>query len=368
MKILQILQKPQLRGAEIFASQLAHELSQKGHQVALLFLFPGSDELPFKGLKIYLHADPSKRFWDLVSYRRLAKIIRDFQPDIVQANAGDTLKYAAISRLLFRWKPALIFRNANQISGFVNSLFKRKYNQILLTQVDAVASVSQICKDDFNSVFDWKKIISVLPIGTIIPDNIKDLPSDISVKLEENPFLIHLGSFVPEKNHEGLLRIFKNLLIQIPNLRLVLCGDGPLRHEVESQLPENVLVLGLRTDVSSIIPHAKALLLPSLVEGLPGVILEAMAMRVPVVAYAVGGIPEVIHPGKTGFLIPKREEELFAEVLNNQVLKLSQEDLQLILNQASNLVADQFSLPAVSNQFESFYFSLINPIHAHTDS
>lgn len=367
MKILQILQKPQLRGAEIFAAQLAQKLTDNGHQVALLFLFSGEDLLPYKGLKIHLYANPKNRLWDFLAWRRLAKIIQSYQPDIVQANAGDTLKYAALSRLIFAWKASLIFRNANLISGFMDTVIKKGYNQFLLSQVDGVASVSEICKKDFQRTFSWKKPLASLPIGTEILYKSEELPVDISKKLAGSPFLIHIGSFVSEKNHLGLLRITKRVQEAHPNFKLLLVGDGPLRNEIERQLTENCVILGPRKDVSAIFPFAKALLLPSLIEGLPGVILEAMMVRVPVVAYEVGGIPELIQNNQTGFLIPKDQEQQFSQVVLNCILnpKFSKDQ---ILDNAFNLVAQKYTLPIAAKSFQAFYESLLNYSDAYSYS
>lgn len=367
MKILQILQKPQLRGAEIFAAQLAQKLSENGHQVALLFLFSGQDLLPYKGLKIHLHANPKHRMLDFVAWRRLAKIIQDFQPDIVQANAGDTLKYAGLSRMFFGWKGKLIFRNANLISDFIDSTPKKKYNQLLLSQVDGVASVSKICREDFVSLFKWKKPIAELPIGVWVPHGVSKLPREIAEILDSRPFLIHIGSFVSEKNHEGLLRIFERIRNKSQDIKLLLFGDGPLRSKIEKQLPPNVFSLGPRNDIHAILPHAKALLLPSLIEGLPAVILEAMATKVPVVAYNVGGISEVIQDRKTGFLIPKGEEETFFRIVVEEVLN-HDFDQTALLNNAVDLVEKNYSLDVIGKKFSDFYISLSNSSHANSDT
>lgn len=336
--------------------------------MAILFLFPGKDLLPFKGLKIHLLADPKKRLWDMMAWRRLAKIIRSFQPDIVQANAGDTLKYASFSRFFFGWEGKLIFRNANLISEFIDSKPKYYYNRFLLQQVDGVASVSKICKEDFQNLFDWKKPLAYIPIGIDFFQKELPLPSDLLDRLNGRPFFLHIGGFVPEKNHLGLLQIYNKIQNRFPAICLVLIGEGPGRKEIEGQIPDSVISLGPRSDVQAILPHARALFLPSLIEGLPGVIVEAMAVKVPVIAYGVGGISEVIDDGKTGFLIPKGEEELFAEVVVQSIVKGQASQLKSILDQAYHQVRDHFSLSSVSLDFESFYFSLLNPGCAHSDS
>lgn len=367
MRILQILQRPQRRGAEIFAAQLSDHLAKRGHELVLVFLFTGKDTFPFKGSRIHIHASKSGRNWDIYAWWKLSQVIHGFKPDIVQANAGDTLKFAGFSRFFFRWKTPLVFRNANLISGFMDSSPKRFLYRLLLTQVNGVASVSHLCKEDFKNVFKWKKPIFHLPIGTEISNNTNSLPQDVINLLNGNPFIIHVGSFVSEKNHEGLLRIFKSVSHRFPSLRLLLCGDGPLRSKIEAQLPTQVISLGSRQDISSILPHAKALLLPSHIEGLPGVILEAMASKVAVIAYDTGGVSEVLIHGKTGFLIPKGDEKQFSKVLSDKILS-QESDLELLLENAFNLVRDRYAIDSVSTEFENFYIQLLNGTDKNTDS
>ncbi|OOG68180.1 glycosyltransferase family 4 protein [Algoriphagus sp. A40] len=367
MRILQILQRPQRRGAEIFAAQLAQNLTEQGHKIKLVYLFPGADTLPFKGQRIHLYASKSNRFWDMYTWWKIARLVRDFKPDIVQANAGDTLKYAGLSRFFFRWKTPLVFRNANLISGFMDSQPKRIFYRLLLSQVHSVASVSELCKQDFQGVFGWKKPIFHLPIGTKFSSHKLGLPVDLENQLGANPFLIHIGSFVPEKNHAGLLRIFRRLNKLFPSLRLVLCGDGPLRTKIEDQISPEIIILGSRQDINTILPHAKALLLPSLIEGLPGVILEAMASKVPVIAYDTGGVSEVVIHGQTGFLIPIGDESQFAETLAEKVLA-QRADLFSLTENAFNLVVDRYSIESVSDQFEKFYLNLLNGSDTNSDS
>ena len=102
MKILQIIQKKQLRGAEVFASQLSQHLEARGHEVMMVALADGVASLPFDGGIRVLGASLGKRFWDLKAWRSLARMVRKFAPDIVQCNAADTLKYAVFSKLLCR--------------------------------------------------------------------------------------------------------------------------------------------------------------------------------------------------------------------------------------------------------------------------
>jgi hypothetical protein len=128
MKLLFIIQKQQLRGAEIFASQLGSHLLAGGHKVVIVSLYSGEAQLPFTGKFIHLHANPAKRFFDPTSWKLLSGIIKKESPDLVQANAGDTLKYAVFSKLLYRWKQPIVFRNASMISLYIQSWWVKKFN------------------------------------------------------------------------------------------------------------------------------------------------------------------------------------------------------------------------------------------------
>jgi len=170
--------------------------------------------------------------------------------------------------------------------------------------------------------------------------------------------LVHVGSFVPEKNHGGLFRIFGSLTSEFPNLKLICLGSGPLQSQYESKGGTQILFAGSRTDVHEILPYAKALVMPSLIEGLPGAILEAMIADVPVVAYDVGGISEAIEHQKTGYLIPVGEEENFSKTLKNEILQYNP-NLPEVIRLAKKKVIDRYLLDRVSLDFLGFYHELL---------
>ena len=102
MILFQIIQKPQKRGAEIFAAQLSEHLEKLGHTVILISLFEGVSELPFSGKKIQLNRPISKRWYDYEAWKQIARLVKEFKPDIIQCNAGDTLKFITLSKLFLR--------------------------------------------------------------------------------------------------------------------------------------------------------------------------------------------------------------------------------------------------------------------------
>ncbi len=106
-----------------------------------------------------------------------------------------------------------------------------------------------------------------------------------------------------------------------------------------------------------LIQPAKMLVLPSIIEGLPGVILEAMYCKTPVVAYDVGGISEIVKNGKTGWLVDKDDEDGFVKAVE-EVLSCSPEELNQITNQAYQQVVEQYDNKVIAKRFEEVYESI----------
>ena len=129
--------------------------------------------------------------------------------------------------------------------------------------------------------------------------------------LPKTPTYLSVGRFSPEKGHLILLDAFAALHADHPDARLVLAGDGPMRTEIEARiaalgLGNVVRITGWVTSdqVREELRAARALVHPSFTEGLPVVIMEAMAERRPVISTFIAGIPELVRPGETGWLVP----------------------------------------------------------------
>jgi glycosyltransferase involved in cell wall biosynthesis len=362
MKILQLLQKPQLRGAEIFASQLSNHLVAAGHKVKLVYIFPGSVTLPFSGEQIELNRPIRKRLWDWSGWRQLAEIINQEKPDIIQANAGDTLKFAVLSKLFFRWQSPIIFRNANKVSEFINSLPKRLFNKFLVSRVRHVISVSELCREDFIRTYSFSPSkITTVPIGIECQLLTQELPDDLKLFFATGSVLVHAGSFVPEKNHFGLLRIVHQLVKRGADVKVIMIGDGKLRPAIQQKVNElnlqsRVLLTGYRHDVLAIVRYSHAFVLPSFIEGLPAVILEAMYCKTPVVAYDVGGISEVIKNRETGWLVAKADEEGFVKAVEEV---LEGRFNSSITDRAFKLVTGEFDNRMIAKRFEGVYNNVV---------
>jgi glycosyltransferase involved in cell wall biosynthesis len=362
MRIINLIQKPQLRGAEIFACQLSNHLMEQGHEVLVVCIFKGDSQLPFKGSLIGLDRPLSKRFFDFKGWKKFNNIINEFNPDIIQANAADTLKFAVSSKMLTSWKQPLVYRNANKMGDFITSKLKWSLNNFYISRVAYVISVSEECERDFIKTFSYpQEKISTVEIG-VEKQKLGGIPDDLQGIFERGPVVSHIGGFVPEKNHEGLINIFNGILEKFPETQLLLMGKGNLEGKIKSkvevlQIRNNVHFLGYRSDVLDVLKNSKAFVLPSLIEGLPAVILEAMYCETPVVAYNVGGIGEVVIQGKTGWLVEKNEEDKFQEQLE-EILK-GNENISDRVKAAKNMISDIFLNNQIAERFVKCYSEVL---------
>jgi glycosyltransferase involved in cell wall biosynthesis len=363
LRIINLIQKPQLRGAEIFACQLSNHLMELGHEVLIVSIFKGDSQLPFNGEIILLDRPLSYRFIDIMGWRKFNVLINEFNPDIIQANAADTLKFAVSSKLLFSWDYPIIFRNANKMGDFINSKIKWKLNNFYLSKVSYVISVSEECEKDLVKTFQFpKNKIQTVEIG-VEKKNLGDYPSDLKTIFNYGPVISHIGGFVPEKNHEELINIFKNILLKFPEAQLLLMGKGKLEERVKGivynlGIGNNVHFLGYRNDVLNILHHSDVFVLPSLIEGLPAVILEAMYCNTPVIAYNVGGISEIVISKKTGWLIEKNDVQSFEKALMN--IFREDENINSIIIEAKRMVTERFSNDTITDRFLECYNNISN--------
>jgi glycosyltransferase involved in cell wall biosynthesis len=131
-----------------------------------------------------------------------------------------------------------------------------------------------------------------------------------------------LGGLRPEKDHETFLRAASVVSERNPRARFMLVGDGPRREALEALAEElgirdRVMFTGARNDVAAVLAVMDVFVLSSFTEAFPIALLEAMASSRPAVCTAVGGVPELLHDGVSGYLVPPRDPIALAERLSS---------------------------------------------------
>ena len=360
MKILQLINHPQLRGAEMFASQLSKSLIEKGHRSDLLALYPGSLTQFPNGIPVEaLNSSLNSRLFDWKGWKSLARLIKENQYDIVQSNSGNSLKFAVLSKLFFGWKARIVFRNASTMSYFIDSGIKKKFNKFLVDRVSMVASVSDVSYRDFIKTFSYKpdKIASI-PIGIDLNPIPESAPADLAHLFQKRPVIVHVGNLSAEKNHLEMLKIFKSVAGTHPEAQMIFVGKGPMEKEIREKVAEmglekNVHLTGSRSDVLAIVKQADLFVLPSLIEGLPGVILEAFYCKTPVVAHNVGGISQIVQPEYSGWLVEKGDNENFVNAILDCIS--DKEKAEQFAENGYQMVRSRYNNPVIADQFLDAY-------------
>lgn len=168
------------------------------------------------------------------------------------------------------------------------------------------------------------------------------------------------------KDHQTALRAVDAARKAIPGLRLLLVGDGNERPAIEQTLrtrglEDCVTLAGTRKDVADLLAASDVFMMTSISEGIPLTIIEAMAARRPVVATAVGGLPELVEHGVTGFLAPARDDAQLAASLIE--LYRRPELRERMANVAAKRADGKFSLDGMLNGYRNVYREVLQPKH-----
>ena len=165
------------------------------------------------------------------------------------------------------------------------------------------------------------------------------------------------------KDHQTALRAIDAARKQIPCLRFLLAGDGDQRVAIEQTIRERglqqtVTLAGTRKDVADLLAASDVFLMSSISEGIPLTVIEAMAARRPVVSTAVGGLPELVEHGITGFLAPCRDDASLAAAL----IRLYRDPVlcKRMASVAAQRAVEKFSLEGMLNAYRDVYREVLD--------
>ncbi len=254
--------------------------------------------------------------FDVASIRNLIRLIHDEGVDLVNTHSGIDSWVGGIAA---RLAGVLLVRTRH-----LNLPLKRN----LLNFVHYLPHAVVTCGEEMRRIlinrgFPPNEVHSIptgIDFGAFKP-KIQRADMRMTLKLQPDTFtVIMVGIIRGVKRHEIALRAFAELHRKHPNSSLLLAGEGPMRVDMERlaaelQLGENIHFLGQRDDVPDLLQAADCLLLTSRSEGVPQAVTQAMGCGLPVVATAVGGVPELVIDGETGLLVPPESVELTALAL-----------------------------------------------------
>ncbi len=325
LKVLQLIPTLDRSGAEKQMVLLATGLPRDRFSVevaALTRLGPLEAELRAAGLPVtligkHLKADP-------FALARLIRFLRAKRFDVIQ-----TWIFAAntYGRVAARAAGVPVVVTAEMAVDLWKGQGQLAVDRRLSAWTDRVVGNSRAVAEFYRQAGIPQERLTVIPSG--IADEEPPAVDADAVRAEHGwppgaPMALFAGRLAPQKGVDALVAALDLLQHVRPELGTLIVGDGPLRHQLEStahafRLDARVRFLGHREDVPRLLAAADLLVLPSLYEGLPNVVLEAMRFRKPVVATAAPGTTEVVEHGLTGLLVPVGDHPALAQAIRTVV-------------------------------------------------
>ncbi len=324
--ILILVSSTQRRGAEVFGEHLARALREAGRPVTLLALHGSDSKAEIAANALFTASEiDSISGLKMGVVRRLRAAIREVKPALVFAGGGATLKYSVAALAgMGKSRPALVYSSIGEPEFWATSSWRRRIMSGLLARTSLVTAVSQATADQLVRSFSVSPAkVRVAHPG--VPEDFLDIESE--GRGPGPSHVLYLGSMSDEKNPMAAVAAV-GMMEEPATLRMV--GAGPLLNSIEAESERSRFKLEAPGPVDDVRDHlrwADVLVLTSRTEGLPGVLLEASAAGVPVVAFGVGGVSEAIADGVTGYVIEPGDEKAMALALdrlaNDEALRAS---------------------------------------------
>ena len=361
-------------GSGVVATELGKALASRGHQVHFI-----STETPFRlgefqeGLSFHQVLTPTYPLFREPQYllslaNRIVQVAREFSLDIIHAHYAVPHATAA-----FLSRQVLAASGNGPAPKVVTTLHgtditlvgnDSSYSQIVafsIQQSDSVTAVSASLRDATYETLGITRPIHVIPNFLDCGVHRRRPRHDLRKRFtggDEGPKIVaHVSNFRPVKRVDAVLEIFNRIRQHVP-AHLLLVGDGPdlpLAYKKARELGVTNLVhgVGAQEEVVPLLSISDVFLLPSAQESFGLAALEAMACEVPVVASRVGGIPEVIDHGVTGFLHPP---DAIDDMAASAIAILSDDALHdRIAAAACRRVREQFCAERVVPMYEDCY-------------
>jgi glycosyltransferase involved in cell wall biosynthesis len=257
---------------------------------------------------------------DPLALARLTRFLKARRFDVVQ-----TWIFAAntYGRIAARGAGVPIVITAEMAVDLWKGQGQLKIDRSLARWTDRVVGNSRAVVEFYRKAGIPEDRLAMIPSGIAEEEPPSVDPAAVRAELGlagDAPLVLFAGRLAPQKGVADLIAALDLLHYGMPELRTLIVGDGPLRAQLEElthayQLENAVRFLGHRNDVPRLLAAADLLVLPSLYEGLPNVVLEAMRFAKPVVATAAPGTTEVVENGRTGLLVPPGDPPALAQAI-----------------------------------------------------
>jgi len=255
---------------------------------------------------------------DLSAAWRLSRVIKQLRPDVVHAHDAAAVAMAATALSIATPAPAPVLVASHRIDAHIdhNSFSRWKHGQVdgFIANCEAVRErlvADGIPREKTTVVHGGVDVERIVQLPAANVHAVFYLPTHA-------PIVGSVGALVTRKGQHHLIDAAAIVVRAVPDARFVIVGDGELREALEEHirrkhLERHVFLAGFRADAIELLKGFDLFALSSLHEGMCTSLVDAMAASKAAVATSVGGVPEVMADGETGFLVPPRDHEAMAE-------------------------------------------------------
>jgi N-acetyl-alpha-D-glucosaminyl L-malate synthase BshA len=322
-----VLCYPTPGGSGVVATELALALSDRGHEVHVLSYAPPlrlrPDEHRVRWHEIEVTSYPLFRYppYDVALASRLAEVVEEEGIDVVHAHYAIPHALAALlvrDVVQNRRLPVVTTLHGTDITVVGQDRAYARITAHAIRSSDAVTAVSEYLRAETDRVFGALRPIDVVP-NFVDPDRFtpgRDPVRRAALAKTGQSLLLHVSNFRPVKRALSCVDVLAAVRKERDAV-LVMVGDGPDRAACEDRarrlgIRDCVRFLGSQAEVERLLPLADLFLLPSEYESFGLAVLEAMACGTVPLAFASGGLPEVVTSGEDGLLLPPHEDAAMA--------------------------------------------------------
>lgn len=360
-------------GAEKLLSTAVPYLDRDAFQYEVAYLLPGKNDLvpEFQQAGIPVFCLGASRAYDLGVGVRLVRLLKERKVDLLHIHLPYTAVLGRLSAQAAGVR-AIVYteHNLQEMYNPITRFFNRLTYPLDAATIAVSAEVQRSC---LRRQGPRPKRMQVIPGGVdvqAIDCNIRDSDNDaVKASLgipKENLVVGNVAHIRPEKGHTYLVEAAAQVLGEYPKTTFVIVGrekaEGTVQalkaRVAELGIQDQMVFAGFRQDAIRCINTFDIFVLSSLYEGLPIALLEAMALGVPPVATAVGGIPEVIDEGTDGFLVSPRDPSALAEGIGR--LLADPELRRTFSDRAAKKVRERFSIQKMVAAVENVYRVTLN--------
>lgn len=365
---------PTYGGSGIVGSELGRDLAERGHNVHFISsvlptrLTELNERIHFHEVEMMSYALFEHQPYDLALATKMATVARAEKLDLLHVHYAIPHSISAIlareSIKQKRYVPVITTLHGTDITLVGADRSYLPITRYGLQQSDGVTAVSKFLKQATIETFDFDDV-EVIPNFICGKHYLRTPDAPLRQELAPNGerLLVHVSNFRPVKRPLDCIEILAKVRAEGVNARLVMVGDGPelsaVRYRGE-QLGMNgsVVYVGKQANIADYLGVADVFLLPSELESFGLAALEAQACEVPVVATRIGGIPEVVNDGESGFL----SEVGDVDKMSVDTLKLlGDENMRRAFGEKGReLAVSRYSTEKIIPQYIAFYEKIIN--------